>query len=32
MNFRNIYLILMGLGIIILTTIISLIEIKIGFC
>lgn len=31
MNFRNFYLILMGLGIIILTTIISLIEIKIGF-
>ncbi|MBH6866368.1 hypothetical protein I5732_04080 [Clostridioides difficile] len=32
MNFRNIYLILMGLGIIILTTIISLIKPKTAFC
>ncbi|HEB5000095.1 TPA: hypothetical protein R0E49_000605 [Clostridioides difficile] len=32
MKIQNIYLILMGVGIIILTTIISLIKVKIGFC
>ncbi|MCJ0221969.1 hypothetical protein JY758_00030 [Clostridioides difficile] len=32
MKIQNIYLILMGVGIIILTTIIALIKVKIGFC
>ncbi|UWD47704.1 hypothetical protein NYR90_14275 [Clostridioides difficile] len=32
MKIQNIYLIFMGVGIIILTTIISLIKVKIGFC